>query len=254
MFLRSTNAIGRARTPVSGAIRPTLCLNCHQRPRLGLQRTLGGRCLRELLRRRAAVRASDGASRSSTRQPIIQHRSLKDCSGRTEIAALPIGGVSWQVPAGHNRRPPREDPRAVPALLAPPNRPVARLPDCVHRELGVCGFEFLKAHDVGLGFAKPAEQVRQRRLMLLMLKLAIFIRAKIEVKSICWTYGALIGADQSRLISKSNGYCVALNHDVRQFQCYGDVGRVPCAGLVMGRGGEVSTVGKMRVPVCLYCS
>ena len=38
---------------------------------------------------------------------------------------------------------------------------ITGLPDCVRRELGVGGFEFLKAHDVGLGFSKPAEQVRQ---------------------------------------------------------------------------------------------
>jgi hypothetical protein len=34
-------------------------------------------------------------------------------------------------------------------------------PDYVRWEFGVRGFEFLKAHDVGLGFAEPAEQVRQ---------------------------------------------------------------------------------------------
>jgi hypothetical protein len=38
---------------------------------------------------------------------------------------------------------------------------ITRLPDCLRRELGVRGFELLKAHDVGLGFAKPVEQVRQ---------------------------------------------------------------------------------------------
>ena len=38
---------------------------------------------------------------------------------------------------------------------------ITGLPDCLRRKLGVCGFEFLKAHDVGLRFAKPAEQVRQ---------------------------------------------------------------------------------------------
>ena len=81
--------------------------------------------------------------------------------GRLEIAALPIGGVAWQVHASHNRRPSREDRHAVPALLAAPYRMITRLPDCLRRELGVRGFEFLKAHDVGLGFAKPVQQVRQ---------------------------------------------------------------------------------------------
>jgi hypothetical protein len=38
---------------------------------------------------------------------------------------------------------------------------IARLPDCLRRELGVRGFELLKAHDVGLGFAEPVQQVRQ---------------------------------------------------------------------------------------------
>ena len=82
-------------------------------------------------------------------------------NGCLEIAALLVGDVAWQVRAGHHRRPPREDRHAVPSPLAPPNRLVTGLPDCVRRELGVCGFEFLKAHDVGFGFAKPAEQVRQ---------------------------------------------------------------------------------------------
>jgi hypothetical protein len=35
------------------------------------------------------------------------------------------------------------------------------LPDCLRGELGVRGFEFLKAHDVGLGFAKPVQKVAQ---------------------------------------------------------------------------------------------
>jgi hypothetical protein len=35
------------------------------------------------------------------------------------------------------------------------------LPDCLRRKLGVRRFELLKAHDVGLGFAEPIQQVRQ---------------------------------------------------------------------------------------------
>ena len=38
---------------------------------------------------------------------------------------------------------------------------ITRLPDCLRRKLGVRGFEFLKADDVGLIFSNPAEQVRQ---------------------------------------------------------------------------------------------
>jgi hypothetical protein len=38
---------------------------------------------------------------------------------------------------------------------------ITRLPERLRRELGVRGFELLKAHDVGLGFAKPVQQVRQ---------------------------------------------------------------------------------------------
>jgi hypothetical protein len=52
---------------------------------------------------------------------------------------------------------------------------IPRLPDCLRRKLGVRGFELLKAHDVGLGFTEPVQQVRQATLMLLILKLAIFI-------------------------------------------------------------------------------
>ena len=81
--------------------------------------------------------------------------------GRLEIAALPIGGVAWQVHASHNRSPSRENRHAVPAPLAAAYRMIARLPDCLRRELGVRGFELLKAHDVGLGFAEPVQQVRQ---------------------------------------------------------------------------------------------
>ena len=78
-----------------------------------------------------------------------------------EIAALPVGCLAWQVRAGHDWCPSRDDRHAVPALLAAPYRVIAGLPDCVRRELGVGGFEFLKAHDVRLGLSKPAEQVRQ---------------------------------------------------------------------------------------------
>ena len=53
------------------------------------------------------------------------------------------------------------DRDAVPALLAAPNRVITGLPDCVFRELGVGSFEFLKARDVGLSYAKPAEEVLQ---------------------------------------------------------------------------------------------
>jgi len=75
---------------------------------------------------------------------------------------------SQRCPGAKSRHP-------VPSLLAAPYRVITGLPDCVRRKLGVCGLEFLKAHDVRLAPSKPAEQVRQRRLMLLMLKLAIFI-------------------------------------------------------------------------------
>jgi hypothetical protein len=74
---------------------------------------------------------------------------------------LTVGGVARQVHAGHHRRPPREDRHAVPALLAAPNRVITGLPDCVRRKLGAWGFKFLKAHDVGLDFAKPVQKVRQ---------------------------------------------------------------------------------------------
>jgi hypothetical protein len=81
--------------------------------------------------------------------------------GRLEIAALPIEGVAWQVHASHDRSPSRKYRHAVPAPLAAAYRMITRLPDCLRRKLGVRGFEFLKAHDVGLGFAKPVQQVRQ---------------------------------------------------------------------------------------------
>jgi hypothetical protein len=64
---------------------------------------------------------------------------------------------------------------AVPARLAAVDGMISRLPDCFRRKLAVCDFEFLKAHDVGLGFAKPVQQVAQTTVMLLILKLAIFI-------------------------------------------------------------------------------
>src|SRR6202030_3564766 len=78
-----------------------------------------------------------------------------------EIPALPIGGVAWQVHASHNRSPLRKNRHAVPAPLAAAYRMIARLPDCLRRELGVRSFDSLKAHDVGLSVAKPVEQVRQ---------------------------------------------------------------------------------------------
>jgi hypothetical protein len=38
---------------------------------------------------------------------------------------------------------------------------ISRPPERLRWELAVCGFEFLKAHDVGHSFPKPAKQVRQ---------------------------------------------------------------------------------------------
>src|ERR1700733_3120179 len=81
--------------------------------------------------------------------------------GGLEIAALRIGGIAWQVHASHNRSPSRKNRHAVPALLAAPYRMITRLADCLGRELGVRGFELLKTNNVGLGFAKPVQQVRQ---------------------------------------------------------------------------------------------
>jgi len=53
---------------------------------------------------------------------------------------------------------------------------IARSLDCFRWEIGVHGFEFLKAHNVGRGLAEPVQQVfSKRRLMSLILKLAIFI-------------------------------------------------------------------------------
>ena len=81
--------------------------------------------------------------------------------GCLEIAALPVGGIAWQVHASHNRSPSRKNRHAAPALLPAAYRMIARLPDCLRREFAVRGFELLKAHDVGLSFAKPVQQVRQ---------------------------------------------------------------------------------------------
>jgi hypothetical protein len=59
---------------------------------------------------------------------------------------------------------------------------ITRLPDCVRRELGVSSFEFLKAHDVGLGFSKSAEQVRQAAINVVDVKLAIFIGSATDTR------------------------------------------------------------------------
>jgi hypothetical protein len=81
---------------------------------------LGGKCLRELLRRRAAVRGSgtDGASRSSTRQPISptpQPRGMfraeqRGWSPKAQDARLVAGGRTRshgvQVPAARHTKTP----------------------------------------------------------------------------------------------------------------------------------------------------
>jgi hypothetical protein len=54
-----------------------------------------------------------------------------------------------------------KDCHAIPTLLAAPNRMIAGLPDCLRRKFRVGGLELLKADDVGLGFAKPVQKVRQ---------------------------------------------------------------------------------------------
>jgi hypothetical protein len=52
---------------------------------------------------------------------------------------------------------------------------ISCLPDCLRWELAVRGFEFLKAHDVGADSRSQSSWFVKRRLMLLILKLAIFI-------------------------------------------------------------------------------
>jgi hypothetical protein len=52
---------------------------------------------------------------------------------------------------------------------------VPGLPDYLRRKFHASGLELLKADDVGLGFAKPAEQVRQATVDVVDVELAIFI-------------------------------------------------------------------------------
>jgi hypothetical protein len=80
---------------------------------------------------------------------------------RLEIPALLIGGCRLASPSESQPEPIALESHTVPATLVAANRMISCLLDCLRRKLGVRGFELLKAHDVGLGFAKPADQVRQ---------------------------------------------------------------------------------------------
>jgi hypothetical protein len=117
--------------------------------------------------------------------------------GRLQIPALPMGGVAWQVHAGHNRGPSRKYRHAVPAPLAAPNRVITGLPDCLRRELGVCGFELLKAHDVGLGFAEPVQKVAQAMIDVVNVETGD-LHVQLQTRGIGWRSASHRNRDRSR--------------------------------------------------------
>ena len=100
--------------------------------------------------------------------------------GRFEIAALAIGDVARQVHASDHRCPSHQNRHAVPAPLAAPDRTNNRPGRERLTETSVSPllWSSLKAHNVRVRFAKPVQRrSSKRRLMLLILKLAIFISA-----------------------------------------------------------------------------
>jgi hypothetical protein len=68
-----------------------------------------------------------------------------------------------------------EDRDPVPGPLPAPDRAIAGIPEGRFRKARVGRLELLQADDVRLRRAQPFEQVARRRLMSLMLKVAIFI-------------------------------------------------------------------------------
>ena len=97
--------------------------------------------------------------------------------GGFDIARLLVVGVAGQLGADQHRIAlARQDGDAVPGLLPAPDRAVAGLADRINRKIGVGRFQFLQRNDVGLGRdAAMRSRFGSRRLMLLMLKVAIFM-------------------------------------------------------------------------------
>ena len=115
--------------------------------------------------------------RTGLRVPIrsVDRGDEHAVNGRLRVAALPVGGVAWQVQASYNGSPPRDDRHAVPAPLTAAYRMITRLPKCLRRELGVRGLGLLQQTMSGSASRSQFSRFVKRRLMLLMLKLAIFI-------------------------------------------------------------------------------
>ncbi len=82
--------------------------------------------------------------------------------GRLEVATVCVVWIAGKAPttlAGIQTA--RENGDAIPALLAVPDRAVARLADRGLWKFLLGRLQFLKAHDIGLGFDEPAQEHRE---------------------------------------------------------------------------------------------
>ena len=102
--------------------------------------------------------------------PLLVPVPVKQGESLTVDLDMPRAKVQYE---RHDDR--AKDRHAIPTLLAAPNRMIAGLPDCLRRKFRVGGLELLKADDVGFASRSQVGRFDKRRLMLLMLKLAIFI-------------------------------------------------------------------------------
>ena len=79
-----------------------------------------------------------------------------------DIAALAVLGIAGQgIARQHRLGALGQDGDAVPGLLPPPHRAIARLAQGRRGEFAVGGLQLLQRDDVGLGLPQPGEQVRQ---------------------------------------------------------------------------------------------
>jgi hypothetical protein len=97
--------------------------------------------------------------RERERERDAPKRSHDDQHGTTDAKCSPV--LRPVRAGGHRRADPGQD-RRLRSIASPATyRMITRLPNCLRREPGVQGLGLLEADDVRLGFAKPAQQVRQ---------------------------------------------------------------------------------------------
>ena len=133
-------------------------------------------------------------------------------NGCFEVAWLPVADVAWKVSARHNGSPSRENRHAVPAGLAAPCRVIARLADCLRRKSVSAALVSCRQTTSGSPSRSHVVRFVKRRLMLLMLKLAIRIDSGRRASASALGSGCAFGRSQSKARLGQSGHSIASRH------------------------------------------